>query len=245
MQNHWFDNLFGTFPGADGIRPGEAGYTQQDSQGASVSPHLLTEVATPDLPHGRDEYLRTWNSGGMDQYAFYNGVLSLGYYDKTTPGMDRLWSWASQYAVADHFFASVMSSAPSNQLFMMAASDNNFPHSVQPFYGPCNNGGTTEAPYTFANLGDQLSGAGITWAWYQENLWQCNQDYIAPQNPFQYFTSTHKSPNLQDYANFDRALDSGTLPAVAFVQPAPDHSMHPGSGSMTNGLLWLDQFLIS
>ncbi len=244
MQNRSFDHLFGTFPAVDGIRPGVAGYTQKDAKGATVSPMLLTETSVADLPHGRDEYLRVWDSGAMDKFALYNGDVSLGYYDSSTPGVDRLWSWAQQYALDDQFFTSVMSSAPSNQLFMVAASDNDFPFSVQPFYGPCNTEATAKAPYTFTNLGDQLSQKGVSWAWYQEPLWDCAAGYIAQQNPFQYFTSTHDSPNLRDYSRFSQDLASGTLPAVSFVQPAPIHSTHPGSGSITDGLEWLDSFLL-
>ncbi|HYG98211.1 MAG TPA: alkaline phosphatase family protein [Terriglobales bacterium] len=240
MQNRSFDHLFGTFAGVDGVRAGVPGYSQKNGKGETVTPRLLQQTTVSDLPHGREEYLRVWNSGGMDRYALHNGDISLGYYDATTPGVDRLWSWAQQYALADRFFTSVMSSAPSNQLFMVAASDNNFPFSVHPFYGPCNTETTTPAPYTFRNLGDQLTEAGISWGWYQEHLWDCANGYIPQQNPFQYFTSTHESPSLRDYSRFLQDLTSGTLPAVSFVQPGPSESTHPSGGSITNGLNWLD-----
>lgn len=243
MQNRSFDHLFGTFPGADGIRPGVPGYSQLNAKGATVSPSLLQDTAVHDLPHGREEYLRVWNSGAMDKYALYNGDVSLGHYDGTTPGVDRLWSWAQQFALADRFFTSVMNSAPSNQLFMTAASDNNFPFSVQPFYGPCNTDATAETPYTFRNVGDQLTEKGVSWAWYQEHLWDCANGYIPQQNPFQYFTSTHDSRNLRDFSQFRQDLAAGTLPAVSFVQPGPSDSTHPSSGPVTNGLLWLDELI--
>jgi phospholipase C len=243
MQNRSFDHLFGTFPGADGIRSGVAGYSQKNAKGVTVSPMLLHQATLHDLPHGRDEYLRVWNSGAMDKYAAYNGDVSLGYYDGTTPGVDRLWSWAQQYALADRFFTSVMSSAPSNQLFMTAASDNGFPFSIQPFYGPCNTEAPAPAPYTFRNVGDQLTEKGVTWGWYQEQFGKCDEGYASQQNPFQYFTSTHDSANLRDYSQFQQELMSGTLPAVSFVQPNPRNSTHPAAGSITEGLMWLDDLI--
>src|SRR5882762_10782643 len=56
MQNHSFDNLFGTFPGADGIAPGVNGYTQKDANGNVVTPHLLTDSNPPDLIHDYTTY---------------------------------------------------------------------------------------------------------------------------------------------------------------------------------------------
>jgi phospholipase C len=36
---------------------------------------------------------------------------------------------------------------------------------------------------------------------------------------------------------------SGTLPAVSFVQPNPRNSTHPAAGSITEGLMWLDDLI--
>ncbi len=105
MQNRSFDNLFGTFPGAEGIRPGVPGFSQRDSGGNIVTPFLITTDATTDLPHGRNFYLAAWNNGGMDRYAAVEGSLSMGHYDNTTAGVGTLWSYASQFALADHYFA--------------------------------------------------------------------------------------------------------------------------------------------
>ena len=139
MQNHSFDNLFGTFPGANGIRPGIPGFTQTDASGATVTPQLLTNLATADLPHARSDFLRVWDSGAMDKYAFFNGAVSMGHYDNTTTGMSTLWNWAQQFALADNFFPSVMGDAPTNQLYMVAADDNNLPNSIDPFFASVKN----------------------------------------------------------------------------------------------------------
>src|SRR5471030_228702 len=97
MQNRSFDHLFGTFPGANGIRPGVPGFTQTDASGASVTPQLLTNTSPADLPHSRNAFLKVWDSGGMDKYAFFNGATSMGHYDNTTSGMSTLWTWAQQF----------------------------------------------------------------------------------------------------------------------------------------------------
>lgn len=243
MQNRSFDNLFGVFPGANGVAPGVPGFTQQDAAGAMVSPMLLTDLVVPDLPHLRGNLINMWDQGKMDKYAFFNGDVSLGHYDGTTPGVSTLWSYAQQFALADNFFASAMGDAPSNQLYLVAANDNSFSFSIEPFFPPCNDGIQATSPYAFQHVGDQLQAKGKTWAWYHESLFTCGE-YISQENPFQFFADSHDSPNLRDFNQLTSDLNSGSFPTVAFVQPNARHSMHPNTGvPLTNGVAWLDGFI--
>jgi len=242
MQNRSFDHLFGTFPGANGIQPGVPGFTQKTSTGATVTPQLLTSLSMPDLPHTRNDFLRTVDNGLMDKFAFFNGVTSMGHYDNTSPGVGTLWSLAQQFALADNFFPSVMGDAPSNQLYLVAADDNNDPGTLQPFFPPCNTEVKASAGYTFQHVGDQLAAKGLTWSWYAEDLNNCSF-YVPQENPFQFFTDSHSSSSVKDFSAFATDLNSGHLPAVSYIQPAPAHSMHPGSGPVGNGITWLDGFI--
>lgn len=243
MQNRSFDHLFGTFPGANGIQPGEPGFTQVDAAGNTVTPFLQTNLGIADLPHLRGNLIADWDNGLMDKFALNGGDNAMGFYDSTTPGVNLLWSWAQQFALADSFFPSAMGDAPSNQLYLIAASDNNFSFSIQPFYGPCNTLMTTPAPYTFPHVGDQLTAKGLTWSWYHENYGVCGS-YTPQENPFQFFTSSENSPNLKDLTAFPTDLSAGKLPNVSFVQPGAQHSTHPAVGvSIANGLQWLDGFI--
>ncbi|HEY1938844.1 MAG TPA: alkaline phosphatase family protein [Candidatus Angelobacter sp.] len=243
MQNRSFDNLFGVFPGANGIQPGVPGFTQIDAKGVTITPQLLTNDATGDLPHAREDFLRVWDSGAMDKYAFFNGDVSMGHYDSTTAGMSTLWSYAQQFALADNFFPSVMGDAPSNQLYLVAADDNGTPGTLQPFFPPCNTQVKAKAGYTFQHVGDQLAAKGLTWAWYQEDLGTCSS-YVPQENPFQFFTDAHDSPNIRDLTKFTTDLAAGQLPTVTLVQPGPPHSMHPATGvPVSNGINWLDGFI--
>lgn len=248
MQNHSFDNLFGKFPGdVDGIQPGVPGYTEVDASGASHTPILLTDDFG-DMPHGRNVYLQDYNNGAMDKFIVSEGTANaLGFYDDSNPGVALLWSTTKQFALADKFFASAMATAPANPLFMVASGDNDNPDSVLPNFGPCNttsNGGTIAPPYTFTNVGDQLTTAGVPWGWFQEDFGQCG-DYVPQENPFQFFTSTHSSPNVTDYLNFKANLDVDQIPAVSFIQIGPAKDTHPGSGSgsLATGLGWLNTFI--
>ncbi|MBI2677717.1 MAG: hypothetical protein HYX28_02940 [Candidatus Koribacter versatilis] len=243
LQNRGFDHLFGTMPGVEGINPSVPGYTQLDANGNPVTPSLITAASTSDVNHSRSTYLAAWDNGAMDKYAATNGMLSMGHYDDSMPGVDKLWTWAQTYALADNYFSSTMSNGPSQQLYLAAASDNNFPYSVQPYYGPCQKADAAAKPFSFRTVGDQMNASSVTWAWFAENYAQCGGGYLPVQNPFQYFTSTQNTSNIKDLSNFYTALTNGTLPSVSYIQPNPGHSTHPGSGSITTAANWLDGFI--
>ncbi len=250
FQNHSFDSLFTKYtPPAGQIvevaHPGSAGFSQPDSTGTMVSPYALSpNEPAGDLAHGHQDYLASWNNGAMNGFASRIGPVSMGYYDTNTPGMTTLWGYASQYALADHYFASVLSSAPAEGFYLVSATDNGKPFSTQPVYGPCNDPDPAAYANTAPNVGDQMLTKNVGWGWFQENLGVCNV-YIQQQNPFQYFTSTHALPNIQDYGAFVDQLNRNVLPSVAYIQMSPTHSGHPGSSPISNAITWLDQFVKS
>jgi phospholipase C len=265
MQNHSFDNLFGTYPGANGLDPKAASYTQVDLSGNTVSPTLLTDLATADLNHDRTSYIAAWDNGKMDKYAATMGALSMQYYDNTISGLtsnnqkygiSTLWSYAQSYALADNFFPSAMNNEPANGLYMIAATihDDHTSGSF-PYYDPCSainkseSGGSIAVPLTETNVGDQLSSKNVSWAWYQENFSSSQdstcKDYVPQENVFQYFTSTANSSHVQDFtmSGFQSSLDDGSLPSVVWIQGDGLHSMHPGAGNILDGVQWLDNIV--
>lgn len=266
MQNHSFDNLFGTYPGAHGLDPSSSSYHQVDKSGKTVSPTLLNSLSSSDLNHTRDSYVAAWDNGKMDKYAYTNGSLSMQYYDDTvsgkafdgrTFGINTLWSYAQNYALADNFFASAMNSEPANELYMVAATvhDDQTSGSL-PYYDPCSgyqqsqNGGESIAvPLKETNVGDQLTSKNVSWTWYQENFKQARagdcSDYVPQENVFQYFTSTANSEHLKDFylPTFQSTLDSGELPSVVWIQGDGLHDMHPGGGNILDGIEWLDNIV--
>ena len=243
MQNASFDHLFGTFPGAAGPQPGDPGYVQMDASGQQVSPYLLTNLAPTALPEGLQAFSVTMDNGRMDKYAFYNGSVAMGYYDGTTQGVSTLWSYAQQYALADNYFSSVIGEAPSNQLYMIAANDNNVPYSVQPSFGPCEQPDPAATPLDFPNVGDQMTGQNITWAVYQQSLGDCSA-YVPLHDPFQFFITTH-AINAKNFSQFASDLASNNLPSVSFIYPNNASDMHPGYGPVDVGTTFLDQLVQS
>jgi phospholipase C len=232
LQNNSFDHLFGTYPAppgntVEGISPTGLGYQQVDQNGNTVTPFALGNTLPPDLPEGYAAYTSVWDSGKMDKFAYYNGDVAMGHYDSTTAGISTLWDYANQFALADHYFQSSWGEAPTNQLYMVAAADNDRNFSVNPFYPPCQVPDSSVMAYTFPNLADQFASKQISWGMYQQGYGDCASDQPL-HNAFQYFTSTNASPNMQDYSQFSVALQNGTLPALSFVIPNATNDMHPG-----------------
>lgn len=266
LQNHSFDNLFGTFPNADGLNPNLPSYTQTDAAGNTVTPTLLSQMDVPNINHDLKTYTEAWDNGKMDKYAFTNGDVSMQYYDNTssgtatdgkTWGVDTIWGYADQYALADHFYASAMYTEPAQELYMVAATAHDArTASSLPYYDNCSvpeqqaqGGGTIAVPLTESNVGDQLNSAGVSWVWYMQHFTasvnKTCKDYVPQENVFQYFTSTQNSANIQDVslAGFQQTLTNGTLPSVVFLTPAPGLSEHPGSGKMADAIEFVDNLV--
>jgi phospholipase C len=270
LQNNSFDHLFGTFPGANGLDPSLASYQQVDKAGKTITESLLGNLSPDDLNHTADSYQTAFDSGKMDKYAFENGDESMSYYDNTSvgtnangeqSGVNVLWNYAQQYALADNFFASAMASEPANMLYMVSASAGSGTDAFgYPQLDACtaglfqqnqSDGATVTPPLSFQNVGDQLSGASISWKWFHEDYakeqsGECS-DYVPQENVFQYFQSTANGSNIANFklADFQGQLGSGSLPSVSFITAAPSHSMHPGSGTIANGTAWLDKVIQS
>ena len=266
MQNHSLDNLFGTFPGANGLNATLPSYHQVDAAGNTVSPTRITSLSTADLDHNQSVYSGSWDGGKMDKFAFEEGDLAMQYYDaslsglatdKKSYGISTVWNYAKQYALADNFFMSAMNSEPAQELYMVAATvHNNHNSSALPFYDPCSaveqqaqGAGTISVPMTEINVGDQLTAKQISWAYAEINFDTSQngtcEDYVPQEEPFQYFTTTANSEHTQNFtmASFQDMLASGTLPSVYWIQPDGAKDMHPGAGNILDGVEFLDNIV--
>lgn len=159
MENHGFDNYFGTFPGVLGL---PADVRLPDGSGASVGPYWINGTSTPDLPHDRPSEIADVDGGAMDgfveQMAAYNRSLEatpMGYYNATQiPGY---WALAGTYVLCDHYFASVLGPTVPNRLYAIAGSSAGLDSDAMPAAG-------VDLPTIF----DQLSNAGLSWRYYYD-----------------------------------------------------------------------------
>jgi phospholipase C len=105
---------------------------------------------------------------------------------------------------------------------------------------------------TFPTIGDRLSAANLSWAWYAGgwndiNAWIAADSGAQPagnfqyhHQPFVYFANyadgtAAKTAHLKDETDFIAAAAAGTLPAVSFVKPVGNNNEHPGYADLLTG----------
>lgn len=119
---------------------------------------------------------------------------------------------------------------------------------LQPFWPPYR-AGTPDArrvpPQTDPTIGERLSAAGVSWAWYAGG-WN---DAVAGRpdrlfefhhQPFVYFAAfapgtAARAAHLKDEADFVRSLGDGTLPAVSYIKPIGEVDSHAGYSTVAAG----------
>ncbi len=142
LENHSFDNMFGLFPGAAGL-PGTSDLVPQVDRRGQVyavlppvpDPRFPTDL--PNAPFRIDDYLRLdqrtpdlihrfyqnqlqIDGGRDDKFATYSnaGGLVMGYYDTRHT---KLWRYARQYTLADHFFQGAFGGSFLNHFWLVCA----------------------------------------------------------------------------------------------------------------------------
>jgi acid phosphatase len=104
-------------------------------------------------------------------------------------------------------------------------------------------------PQKMPSIGDRLSDARVSWAWYaggwNDALSGRSEAYKAPDyfqphhQPLNYFASfapgTGNRAHLQDESDFLAAIRDGNLPAVSFWKPVGRDTMHPGYTDIRTG----------
>ena len=114
-ENRTFDNLFGTFPGADGARVGmDRGVQRPLVRG--------TDQATgEDIPHCYPCALAAWNGGRMDGFNQTESADRWAYTQLHRDQLPNYWHWATHNVLFDDVFASAQGPSFPNHLFTIAA----------------------------------------------------------------------------------------------------------------------------
>ncbi|NUR25740.1 MAG: phosphoesterase, partial [Catenulispora sp.] len=96
----------------------------------------------------------------------------------------------------------------------------------------------------YPNIGDRMSDAGISWAWYAGGWDDAEAGHPGGifqfhHQPFDYFAAYAPGQpgraHLQDETRFRAAVADGTLPTVSFVKPYGAENEHPGYASEPDG----------
>jgi phospholipase C len=100
-------------------------------------------------------------------------------------------------------------------------------------------------PLTMPTIGERLSAAGVSWAWYSGGWRDALSGRPAPtfqfhHQPFAYFArygpgTDERALHLKDETDFLADLQSERLPSVCFVKPLGINSEHPGYARVEEG----------
>jgi phospholipase C len=154
MENHSFDNLYGEFKGANGIKNAERGnFVQVDGEGRpykylpeiprnnsfpanlpnklfNIDQYVSSDKRTPDVTHRFFHNQLQIDGGKMDKFAVYNDSkgLAMGYYNtEKLP----LYPMAKKYTLCDNFFQSVFGGSYFNHVYLISAAVPVWPHAPE------------------------------------------------------------------------------------------------------------------
>jgi len=223
MENHSFDNLYGLFPGADGLvnarcelssppqvdahgkiyerlpnlsGEGDTFFDRLPNRPFDIGAGVPPDQTTADPVHAFHTEQAQINDGAMNKFAAYSNARSLtvGYYDTATLPMAKI---AAEYTLCDRFFHSAFGGSFLNHMWLVSA-----------------------APPTFANAADNLrqpwpDGADFTRP-FPTNPDGTFTGYDATVTPDGYAINTINSANTPHPlgASVDSLLPSQTNPTI-------------------------------
>jgi phospholipase C len=150
-ENHTFDNLFGTFPGADGATQGK------ECDGSTV-PLLRAPDKPNDINHSFAGGLIAIDGGRMDCFdKLPGGLHGAGYVEYHSDQLPDYFAYASHFALADRFFSSIYGPTGVEHLWTVASQSDRFVDHVrsnmignQPFRQYCDD--SAERALSFKQL---------------------------------------------------------------------------------------------
>jgi phospholipase C len=264
QENRTFDNLFATYPGADGTRTGEL----HDGSRVPLSEAPLYDVNSPSNDHySWTIAYRNGKMNGFDLLKFdKSGVHAL--YQYVDPSQIRpYWSLAQQYVLADHTFQTQGTGsftahqdliaggamveptkslidfpsqapwgcdAPRGTLTALITKRNVFLPNDGPF--PC---------LEYRTLRDTLDAQKVTWRYYAPevghsfggDLWNAFDAIDAVRNGPEWNTNV-----TWPETNIFKDISSNSLPSVSWVIPNFRNSDHPAADTDT-GPSWVAQVI--
>jgi phospholipase C len=242
-ENHSFDNLFGTFPGADGKS------TAQLSDGKTVRLGHTPDHTVLDLGHAGDSAAFAVDRGRMDRFALLPGAIQNGqdiadsqYRQSDIPDY---WRYAQHFTLDDHFFSTIMGPSFPNHLAVVAASSANTidnPRDITFHSWGCDSGPyavvdavdpRTGEPYltkpcfNLRTLPDVLQQHHISWKYYAPPAFQSGYIWSSLDAIRHIRYSNLWKTNVPPDTAFMSDLHEGKLPAVSWLVTKAEQSEHP------------------
>jgi phospholipase C len=213
QENHTFDNYFGTFPGANGIKNDPPTAHPYHIWGQINDLCHSTACARADYDNGRmDGFLKS--EGSMQTFGYYNSN-DIPYY----------WSLAQSYALFDNYFTSAMGPSLPNHLYLVAGQDDRVADSI------VNQGSNLD----IGSIAGSLEAARVSWAYYSPYV-------VGNENALGLISSVAHNPrmmqNLRMTDSFLTDLQSGNMPSVSYIMAGDDYNEHPPADIAT-GQAWV------
>ena len=232
MENRAFDNLFGVYPNTNGFAGGNPyNLTVPLNLLSMNNPKVLGELkavpngsySTVNPIEGYLAYHGDWNHGKMNGFMNYSGPQSMRYF--TAAQLAPLWVLAEQYALADNYYASVLSETSPNRLYNIAGYS-----PVINDYGP--------PPYIPFNdtIFGELQSHSVSWSYYDYN-----SSMGSPTLNFINGISAYSS-HVSSWSSFYSNLSTNSIPAVSYLMPVGGGQNGYDMGSPENilkGEMWL------
>jgi phospholipase C len=255
LENHTFDNLFATFPGAEGATRFVYDGGLPDGGALVIDAQPAPDAIPHDLCHRHACALEDWAGGQMTGWgnnadAQQGDGLAWAQYDGTSiPGF---WSLARNYGLADHFFTSMLGPSFPGHTFLLAGQaggalgnpDSNALYPL-PIWGcddqslsfnptvPVENESTCQVDqpepcFDIPSAPDTLR-PGVTWKFYGTGVNAGGSNYV-----WSMFDAVKPIWNRADYdahvvpyTQFEQDIDGGTLPNVVWLVDQDTSSGHP------------------
>jgi phospholipase C len=248
-ENHSFDNLFGTFPGADGTTYAHVGSRR-------VPMGDTPDQLNSDIAHNVYGAVGAIDKGKMDRFssqpqAIQNGVdvADSQYREQQIP---NYWKYANTFALADHFFATNIGGSYPNHIVDIAGQSLGVidgPDSATPSWG-CDAPAGTVVPVSYAGkvsrvfpcfngeiLADEANAAHVSWKYYVSPIGQIGYIWSSFDEIRHVRYGPQWATNVVDPYLFRREVRAGTLPAISWLMPPATESDHP-PWSMCAGENW-------
>jgi phospholipase C len=257
-ENRTFDNLFGTFPGADGV---SFGYDNGERRPLTLGTD--GSIGSEDIPHCYVCSRTAWDHGKMDGFSQDAASERWAYTQLRRAQLPNYWEWASQYVLGDNFFSSAQGPSFPNHLYAIAAQSGGV-HDNPRRTGAFRSSNTfgCDAPkgqtvtvvdsegkekqvqpcFEFQTEGVLLNNAGIDWAYYAADPDQLGYIWSA----YSAIGHIRNTPQWQDHVlpvdHVINDIQKDRLPPVTWIAPRYEVSEHP-QYSFCEGENWSTQVI--
>ena len=260
-ENRTFDDLFGTFPGANGVSFGMDHGTRRPLVRG-------TDGRVPsDIPHCYTCAIQAWDHGKMDGFDQGPPTGDWAYSQLHRTQLPNYWHWAERNVLFDDFFSSAYGPSFPNHLYTIAAQSggahenpiqnldelqarhettglfkawgcDSLPTSFVPVFDSEGNEKQLPPCFDFQTEGDLLMAKDIPWAYYSATEEQNGYLWSA------YDAVRHIRENPQVWQSHIFPVDGvlgdikdGLLPPVTWITPRFELSEHP-EYSFCHGQNW-------